>query len=112
MGIFSKATKTSNYDRFDDDDASQERSAPRDESAVDDTSSNVQTISPVALMMQEKLRNLDNLKTRVGGLNRTFEQMSALAAESGNSIQLLSEFVETSRAQVETEGRLNPTTPG
>jgi chromosome segregation ATPase len=106
MGIFSKATKTSSYDRFDDDDASREQPAPRDESAVDDTSSNVQTISPVALMMQEKLRNLDNLKTRVGGLNRTFEQMSALAAESGNSIQLLSEFVETSRAQIETEGRL------
>ncbi|PTW59093.1 hypothetical protein C8N35_108130 [Breoghania corrubedonensis] len=68
--------------------------------------SNVQEISPLALRMQEKLRSLDNLKSRVGGLGRTFEQMNALAAESSNSISLLSEFVDSARTHIETEIRL------
>ncbi|MEI2387290.1 hypothetical protein [Breoghania sp. JC706] len=68
--------------------------------------SNVQEISPLALRMQEKLRSLDNLKARVGGLGRTFEQMNALAAESSNSISLLSEFVDSARTHIETEIRL------
>ncbi len=72
----------------------------------DGEASNVQSISPVMLRMQEKLRGVDNLKTRLGGLNRTFDQMSALAAESNNSIQLLAEFIENSRGQIETEARL------
>ncbi|MTI43675.1 hypothetical protein E1178_08635 [Roseibium hamelinense] len=56
--------------------------------------------------MQEKIHQLDTLKSRLGGLSGTFEQMSALAYESRNSVQMLNEFVENSRQFVETEVRL------
>ncbi|MEJ8472639.1 hypothetical protein [Roseibium algae] len=68
--------------------------------------SNVQHLSPFALKMQEKIHQLDGLKTRLGGLGQGFEQMHAMAAESRHSIQMLSEFVEASRVQVEAEIRL------
>ncbi len=77
-----------------------------DKMAEAQTSSNVETISPLALKMQEKLRGLDGLRIRVTGLGRTFEQMNALASESQNSIQLLNEFLEGSRTAIETEMRL------
>jgi hypothetical protein len=85
MGIFSKSSRSSVEEPHSE--------APLDEAWTEggdgDLPPNVQAISPVALRMQEKMRSIDNLKTRIGGLNRTFEQMSALAAESSNSIQLL-----------------------
>ncbi|WP_417686398.1 hypothetical protein [Roseibium sp.] len=71
-----------------------------------DEPSNIQHLSPFALKMQEKMHQLDGLKARLGGLGQGFEQMHAMAAESRHSVQMLAEFVETSRAQVEAEIRL------
>jgi chromosome segregation ATPase len=67
---------------------------------------NVEHLSPFALRMQEKMNQLDGLKSRIGGLNQTFEQMEAFAAESQTSIRMMSEFLEASRSSVETEVRL------
>jgi len=68
--------------------------------------SNVKHLSPFALQMQEKMHQLDGLKSRLGGLGQGFEQMQAMATESRNSLQLMQEFVEASRVQVEAEIRL------
>jgi chromosome segregation ATPase len=67
---------------------------------------NVEHLSPFALRMQEKMNQLDGLKSRIGGLNQTFEQMEAFAAESQTSIRMMSEFLEASRTSVQTEVRL------
>ncbi|TYC55755.1 hypothetical protein FMN50_12015 [Rhodobacterales bacterium] len=67
---------------------------------------NVEHLSPFALKMQEKMHHLDGLKSRIGGLNHTFEQMAAFAAESQTSIRMLAEYVDVSRNSVETEVRL------
>jgi len=106
MGIFGRSQRTSDYESQNDvaDESAYDAPArPREE---EDTVSNVESMSPIVLRMQEKLRSVDNLKSRLKGLNRTFEQMSAAATESSNSIQLLAEFVESSRSQIETEARL------
>ncbi|WP_417671973.1 hypothetical protein [Roseibium sp.] len=68
--------------------------------------SNVQHLSPFALKMQEKMHQLDGLKSRLGGLGQSFEQMHAMASESRHSVQMLTEFIEASRVQVEAEIRL------
>ncbi|EFO31804.1 conserved hypothetical protein [Roseibium sp. TrichSKD4] len=68
--------------------------------------SNVEHLSPFAIKMQEKMHHLDGLKSRLGGLSQAFDQMSAMASENRNSLMLMSEFIETSRAHVETEIRL------
>lgn len=67
---------------------------------------NVEHLSPFALKMQEKMNQLDGLKTRIGGLDQTFEQMEAFAAESRTSIQMMAQFLEVSRTSVSTEVRL------
>ncbi len=66
----------------------------------------VEQLSPFALTMQEKMNQLDGLKSRIGGLNQTFDQMAAFAAESQTSIRMLADFLESSRSGVETEVRL------
>lgn len=103
MGLFTKSSP-SGTDGGKRETAEQGRTeAPE---TVADIASNVQAISPLALRMQEQLRKLDALKTRIGGLNRSFDQMAALATESATSIAMLSEFMESARTQVETEVRL------
>lgn len=74
--------------------------------ADDDELNNVEHLSPFALKMQEKMHELDGLKSRVSGLTNTFEQMSSFAIESQASIQMLSRYIERSRTTVETEIRL------
>lgn len=103
MGIFSKSSRSGEDARQRPEDAG---TAGATHMEAEDTASNVAQISPFALRMQEKMHTLDGLKTRIGGLSKTFEQMNALAMESQNSIHLLSEFVEASRQHVETEVRL------
>ncbi|WP_428647691.1 hypothetical protein [Roseibium sp.] len=63
-------------------------------------------LSPFALKMQEKMNLLDGLKSRIGGLNQTYDQMAAFAAESQTSLRMLTSYLESSRASVETEVRL------
>ena len=103
MGIFSKTPRSS--------DTEDERgmsitgeSDGRADAQADRT--NVEQLSPFALKMQEKMHQIDGLKGRLSGLTDSFETISAMASESRNSIALLSQFIETSRAQVETEIRL------
>jgi chromosome segregation ATPase len=103
MGIFSKTPRSNDAARERPEDAG---TAGATHMEAEDTASNVAQISPFALRMQEKMHTLDGLKTRIGGLSKTFEQMNALAMESQNSIHLLAEFVEVSRQHVETEVRL------
>ncbi|WP_346894049.1 hypothetical protein [uncultured Roseibium sp.] len=103
MGIFSKSSRSGEDARERPEDAG---TAGATHMEAEDKASNVEQISPFALRMQEKMHTLDGLKTRIGGLGKTFEQMNALAMESQNSIHLLSEFVEASRQHVETEVRL------
>lgn len=103
MGIFSKSSRSGEDARERPEDAG---TAGTTHMEAEHTASNVEQISPFALRMQEKMHTLDGLKTRIGGLGKTFEQMNALAMESQNSIHLLSEFVEASRQHVETEVRL------
>ncbi|POF29742.1 coiled-coil domain-containing protein [Roseibium marinum] len=104
MGIFSKSSRPG-----EEQERQAESGAPSvemQEDAVLPDRSNVEHLSPFALKMQEKMNQLDGLKSRVGGLNQTFDQMAAFAAESQTSIRLMSEFLESSRASVETEVRL------
>jgi len=103
MGIFSKTPRSGDDARARSEDAG---GAGATHMEAEDKASNVAQISPFALRMQEKMHTLDGLKTRIGGLSKTFEQMNALAVESQNSIHMLSEFVENSRQHVETEVRL------
>jgi len=110
MGIFSKSTKDTAMTEPERHSAA----ARADQDAVlsetagagDAPASNVETISPLTLKLQEQQRKLDGLKGRIGSLNRAFEQIGALAVESGTSISSLSEFIDVSRTQVETEVRL------
>ncbi|WP_321501162.1 hypothetical protein [Breoghania sp.] len=105
MGLFSSKQSSSSRD---DGTARPTAYGAEDDFRDEDReeTSNVEQLSPLALRMQEQLRSLDNLKARVGGLGRTFEQMNTLAAESSNSISLLSDFIDASRTHVETEIRL------
>ncbi|MEM1045442.1 MAG: hypothetical protein AAGL24_04805 [Pseudomonadota bacterium] len=108
MGIFSKSPK--------DPGSEQDGSVGVGEAALDmrppadmrqdGAASNVETISPLALKLQERQRKLDSLKARIGTLNRAFEQISALTSESGNSVGALIEFIEASKSNLETEIRL------
>ncbi len=66
----------------------------------------VDPLSPFALKMKEKMTLLDGLKSRIGGLNQTYDQMAAFAAESQTSLRMLSNYLESSRASIETEIRL------
>ncbi|MBN9673585.1 hypothetical protein [Roseibium aggregatum] len=105
MGIFSKTSRPGE----DGNPEQRIETGTEDATATDmraETSGNVEQLSPFALRMQEKMNQLDGLKARMGGLNQTFEQMSAFASESQTSIRMLSEFLETSRTSVETEVRL------
>ncbi|MDN3720280.1 hypothetical protein QW131_16345 [Roseibium salinum] len=77
-----------------------------DETIDTSSTSNVEHLSPFALRMQEKLNQLDGLKSRIGGLNQTFDQMAAFAAESQTSIRMIADYLEGSRTSVETEVRL------
>ncbi|SHM28415.1 hypothetical protein SAMN05444272_2240 [Roseibium suaedae] len=107
MGIFSKSAKGGS-DHREGPDAPPEDVAgqmePRDTSGPE--TSNVQHLSPFALKMQEKMHQLDGLKSRLGSLSQGVEQMHAMAAESRHSLQMMTEFIEASRVQVETEIRL------
>ncbi|MCK7612617.1 hypothetical protein [Roseibium sediminicola] len=104
MGIFSKSSRPG-------DGQEQRVETGTEANEVQDAvvapeKTNVEHLSPFALKMQEKMNLLDGLKSRVGGLNQTFEQMQAFAAESQTSIRMMSEFLEASRSSVETEVRL------
>ncbi|MEP1932697.1 MAG: hypothetical protein ABJN98_20110 [Roseibium sp.] len=99
MGIFSKSSSEG-------EDQEMQVGTGADTSGEHETPSNVEHLSPFALKMQEKLNQLDGLKSRIGGLNQTFDQMAAYATESQTSIRLMAEYIETSRVSVETEVRL------
>ncbi|MEP3048326.1 MAG: hypothetical protein ABJL55_23430 [Roseibium sp.] len=99
MGIFSKSSSEG-------EDNEMQIEGGITASEGQDTVSNVEHLSPFALKMQEKMNTLDGLKARIGGLNQTFDQMAAYAAESQTSIRLMAEYVEASRVSVETEVRL------
>jgi chromosome segregation ATPase len=99
MGIFSKSSRPG-------EGLDQKIETVTEQIPEQDTSSNVEQLSPFALRMQEKMNQLDGLKGRVGGLTQTFDQMAAFAAESQTSIRMMAEYIESSRASVETEVRL------
>ncbi|MCV0426727.1 MAG: hypothetical protein K5905_14790 [Roseibium sp.] len=106
MGIFSKSTRPG-------EDQGQrvetKTEAVEVQEAVQPTkqpTTNVEHLSPFALKMQEKMNHLDGLKSRVGGLNQTFDQMAAFAAESQTSIRMMADYIEASKHSVETEVRL------
>jgi len=105
MGIFSKTPRQQDQARQDSQPDMRNEAEPARPEA-DEPPSNVKQLSPFALKMQEKMHHLDGLKTRLGGLTQSFEQMNAMASESRNSIMMLSEFVEAARVHVETEIRL------
>lgn len=113
MGIFSKSSRPG----ADQDQRVETESEAGSQTGADETieadetidtssTSNVEHLSPFALRMQEKLNQLDGLKSRIGGLNQTFDQMAAFAAESQTSIRMIADYLETSRTSVETEVRL------
>lgn len=104
MGIFSKSSRPG--DGQEQQVETRTEAPPAPETPEVSEKANVEQLSPFALKMQEKMNQLDGLKSRVGGLNQTFEQMQAFAMESQTSIRMMSEFLEVSRSSVETEVRL------
>ncbi len=104
MGLFSKTPRSVMDNREKPETDGMEATETVDVSEAEE--SNVQHLSPFALKMQERMHQLDGLKTRLGGLGQGFDQMYAMASESRHSINMLSEFIENSKAQVETEIRL------
>lgn len=104
MGIFSKSSRPGEGHEQRVETGTETNEVQETAEASGNT--NVEHLSPFALKMQEKMNQLDGLKSRVGGLNQTFEQMQAFAAESQTSIRMMSEFLEASRSSVETEVRL------
>lgn len=104
MGIFSKTTRPGE-DQEQPMGTNVEHTDTESRTIASD-GSNIEHLSPFALKVQEKMNQLDGLKSRVGGLTQTFEQMEAFAHESQTSIRLMSEFLEVSRSSVETEVRL------
>lgn len=105
MGIFSKSSRPGG-DQEQRVETGTEAAGSEQEAVVTPEKSNIEHLSPFALKMQEKMNQLDGLKSRIGGLNQTFEQMSAFAAESQTSIRMMAEYLESSRTTVETEVRL------
>lgn len=105
MGIFSKSSRPGDDQGQRVESATDTASTPEAD-VSSEQNANVEHLSPFALKMQEKMNQLDGLKARVGGLNQTFDQMAAFAAESQTSIRMMSEFLEASRNSVETEVRL------
>ncbi|MHA7777083.1 hypothetical protein [Roseibium sp. M-1] len=105
MGIFSKSSRPGG-DQEQRVETGTEAGSDIQEAVVAAEKNNVEHLSPFALRMQEKMNQLDGLKSRVGGLNQTFEQMAAFAAESQTSIRMMTEYLESSRSTVETEVRL------
>jgi len=105
MGIFSKSSRPGGEQEQQVETATDSSSGAQ-EAVEASEKSNVEHLSPFALKMQEKMNQLDGLKSRIGGLNQTFDQMAAFAAESQTSIRLMAEYLETSRTSVETEVRL------
>lgn len=101
MGIFSKTPQSPGGE-----DRKEDQPGGAAGANTEELPSNVEHLSPFALKMQERMHQLDGLKTRLGGLSDTFEQMNALAFESQNSVKMLAEFVASSRHAVETEVRL------
>ncbi|WP_420414194.1 hypothetical protein [Roseibium sp.] len=99
MGIFSKSSNPGQ-------DLDQTIETDTGQQPVQEPTTNVEQLSPFALRMQEKMNQLDGLKGRIGGLTQTFDQMAAFAAESQTSIRMMAEYLENSRASVETEVRL------
>ncbi len=105
MGIFSKSSRPGE-DQDRTRDFRTETPGTLSSEADTEPNSNVEHLSPFALKMQEKMNQLDGLKARVSGLNQTFEQMAAFASENQTSIRMMTDYIETSRASVETEVRL------
>ena len=108
MGIFSRTTRPEESGQGQQDvTGNTMRPDAVDQPATEhDEDSNVETLSPLALKLQERQRKLDSLKTKIGTLNRSFEQIGALADESATSIGALVDYVEASRTHLETEIRL------
>jgi len=104
MGIFSKSSRPGDGQEQQVETRTEATPAPDTNEASE--KANVEHLSPFALKMQEKMNHLDGLKSRVGGLNQTFEQMQAFAMESQTSIRMMAEYLEASRSSVETEVRL------
>jgi chromosome segregation ATPase len=105
MGIFSKSSRPGEDQEQQVESGTASVAAP-EAGAATEQNTNVEHLSPFALKMQEKMNHLDGLKARVGGLNQTFDQMAAFAAESQTSIRMMAEYVEISRSSVQTEVRL------
>lgn len=106
MGIFSKTPRPQESEANTVPDAHKAAPLTENTAVPEPQPSNVEHLSPFAIKMQEKMHHLDGLKSRLGGLSQAFDQMSAMASENRNSLMLMSEFIETSRAHVETEIRL------
>jgi len=104
MAIFSRPNREAENSQGNQD--SRDNQPSHDTAPAGDTEATVEAISPLAFKMQERQHKLDNLKVRLGILSGAFEQISGLAAQSENSINSLSEFIETSKANLETETRL------
>ena len=105
MGIFSKTSRPGGDQEQQVETASPTEAVQQPMQPAEQRT-NVEQLSPLALKMQEKMNQLDGLKSRVGGLNQTFDQMAAFAAESQTSIRMMAEYLESSRSSVETEVRL------
>jgi chromosome segregation ATPase len=105
MGIFSKSPRPGG-DQEQRIETKTETVEVQEAVQVTEPVANVEQLSPFALKMQEKMNHLDGLKSRVGGLNQTFDQMAAFAVESQTSIRMMAEYIEASRHTVETEVRL------
>ncbi|GAA0775042.1 hypothetical protein E1180_01975 [Roseibium denhamense] len=105
MGIFSKTSRPgdSSEERIETEQPSTD---VQDAVEASGKGGNVEQLSPFALRMQEKMNQLDGLKSRVGGLNQTFDQMAAFANESQTTIKMMAEYIEASRSSVQTEVRL------
>ena len=110
MGIFGRSSKPAEIAAQDapvnPGQSNEETTGTENNVAEASATSNVEVISPLTLKLQEQQRKLDGLKGRIGTLNRAFEQIGALAMESGTSVSSLAEFIDVSRTQVETEVRL------
>ena len=105
MGIFSKSSRPGE-DQGQRVETKTETVAVQEAVQPAEPTTNVETLSPFALKMQEKMNHLDGLKSRVSGLNQTFDQMAAFAVESQTSIRMMADYIEASRHSVETEVRL------
>lgn len=75
----------------------------KDEISANQEAEPVEQLTPYMRRSKERQRKLDTLMTRVGELGSTFEQLSALSAQSEHNVKSLSEFISMSKVDVETQ---------